>query len=51
MFVYLKRSLVRGALSRMDYLPPSDEGLVPWRTLPSAPQALTFWKFWGVLWK
>lgn len=41
-------SLVRGALSRMGRLPPSDAGLVPWGTLPSAPKALTFWKFRGV---
>lgn len=27
---------------------PSDAGLVPWGTLPSAPKALTSWKFLGV---
>lgn len=49
--VCLEGSLVRGALSRMGHLPSSDAGLVPWGTLPSAPKALTFWKFPGVLWK
>lgn len=40
--------LGEGSIVRDGPFTPSDAGLVPWGTLPSAPKALTFWKFLGV---